>query len=51
MQTLFLLLMVGAIPEPTSDQQLGLLFLGYVLVTIVFSGWSTASSSARCATV
>ena len=28
MQTLFLLLMAGAIPEPASDGQLGLLFLG-----------------------
>jgi len=38
LQTLFLLLMAGAIPEPASDQQLGLLFLGYVVVTIVLSG-------------
>ena len=38
MQTLFLLLMAGAIPEPASDRQLGLLFLGYVVVTVVLSG-------------
>jgi peptidoglycan/LPS O-acetylase OafA/YrhL len=38
MQTLFLLLMAGAIPEPVSDRQLGLLFLGYVVVTVVLSG-------------
>jgi peptidoglycan/LPS O-acetylase OafA/YrhL len=38
MQTLFLLLMAGAIPEPTSDRQLGLLFLGYLIMTVVLSG-------------
>ena len=38
MQTLFLLLMAGAIPEPASDRQLGLLFLGYVVMTVVISG-------------
>ena len=38
MQTLFLLLMAGAVPEPTSDRQLGLLFLGYLMVTVVLSG-------------
>jgi peptidoglycan/LPS O-acetylase OafA/YrhL len=37
-QTLFLLLMVGAIPEPASDGQLGLLFLGYLVVTVALSG-------------
>ena len=38
MQTLFLLLMAGAIPQPTSEGQLGSLFLGYVVVTVVLSG-------------